>query len=123
MSKQFEQLLILYNQILATSTEVKNLILKENYDEAISREGHKSQLVSKAVFLKKQLHFSDEENYAIKSINEQILAQEAEVLENLKNLKEDVLLKLKTVQKQSKLSNVYDNEIPTEGSICDYTSD
>ena len=59
MSKQFEQLLILYNQILATSTEVKNLILKENYDEAISREGHKSQLVSKAVFLKKQLHFSD----------------------------------------------------------------
>lgn len=123
MSKQFEQLLILYNQILATSTEVKNLILKENYDEAISREGHKSQLVSKAVFLKKQLHFSDEEKDAIKSINEQILAQEAEVLENLKNLKEDVLLKLKTVQKQSKLSNVYDNEIPTEGSICDYTSD
>lgn len=123
MSKQFEQLLILYNQILTTSTEVKNLVLKENYDEAISREGHKSQLVSKAVFLKKQLHFSDEENDAIKSINEQILAQEAEVLENLKNLKEDVLLKLKTVQKQSKLSNVYDNEIPTEGSICDYTSD
>ena len=57
MSKQFEQLLVLYNQILATSTEVKNLILKEDYNEAISREAHKSQLVEKVTFLKKTTCF------------------------------------------------------------------
>ncbi len=123
MSKQFEQLLVLYNQIFATSTEVKNLIEKENYDEAISREGHKSQLVDKVAFLKKQLTLSEEEKEAINSINEKILAQEGEVLEKLQNLKQDVAMKLKTTQKQSKLSNVYDKEEPHEGSICDYTSD
>ena len=123
MSKQFEQLLVLYNQIFATSTEVKTLIEKENYDEAISREGHKSQLVEKVAFLKKQLVLSEDEKEVINSINEKILAQEAEVLENLQNLKQEVALKLKTMQKQSKLSNVYDNNEPHEGSICDYTSD
>ncbi len=123
MSKQFEQLLVLYNQILATSTEVKNLILKEDYNEAISREAHKSQLVEKVTFLKKQLVLSEEEKQKINSVNEKILTQESEVLEGLKTLRQEVALKLQTTQKQSKLSNIYDNEMPNEGSICDYTSD
>lgn len=123
MSKQFEQIKILYNQILVTSSEVKALIEKENYDEAISREGHKTQLVKKVSFLTKQLQFTEEEKKEINSIKEKILAQEAEVLEGLQNLKTGVGLKLKTAQKQAKLSSFYDKEEPTEGSICDYTSD
>ena len=55
MSKQFEQLEILYKQILATSLEIKSLIDREMYDEAVFKEAHKSQLISKVAFLKKQV--------------------------------------------------------------------
>ena len=65
MSKQFEQLEILYKQILATSLEIKSLIDREMYDEAVFKEAHKSQLISKVAFLKKQLVFSESEKEII----------------------------------------------------------
>ncbi|MGN0018700.1 MAG: hypothetical protein ACI37S_06635 [Candidatus Gastranaerophilaceae bacterium] len=123
MSKQFEQLEILYKQILATSLEIKSLIDREMYDEAVFKEAHKSQLISKVAFLKKQLVFSESEKEIIEKYREEIKTQENENMEKLESLRSDVLIKLKASQAKEKVNNVYDQIEPESGTIIDYTSD
>ena len=123
MSKQFEQLEILYKQILATSLEIKSLIDREMYDEAVFKEAHKSQLISKVAFLKKQLLFSESEKEIIEKYREEIKTQENENMEKLESLRSDVLIKLKASQAKEKVNNVYDQIEPESGTIVDYTSD
>ncbi len=123
MSKQFEQLEILYKQILATSLEIKSLIDREMYDEAVFKEAHKSQLISKVAFLKKQLVFSESEKEIIEKYREEIKTQENENMEKLEALRSDVLIKLKASQAKEKVNNVYDQIEPESGTIIDYTSD
>lgn len=123
MSKQFEQLEILYKQILATSLEIKSLIDREMYDEAVFKEAHKSQLISKVAFLKKQLVFSESEKEIIEKYREEIKTQENENMEKLESLRSDVLIKLKASQAKEKVNNVYDQIEPESGTIVDYTSD
>ena len=123
MSKQFEQLEILYKQILATSLEIKSLIDREMYDEAVFKEAHKSQLISKVAFLKKQLVFRESEKEIIEKYREEIKTQENENMEKLESLRSDVLIKLKASQAKEKVNNVYDQIEPESGTIIDYTSD
>ena len=59
MTKQFDHLKILYKQILATSVEIKKLIERDNYDEALSREAHKTQLIEKVNFVKNSFKMTD----------------------------------------------------------------
>ncbi len=120
MTKQFDQLKILYKQILATSVEIKNLIERENYDEALSRETHKSQLINKVNFVKNTFDLSDFEQSTLRKVVEDIQKQEMENLENLKTLKDDAAAKLKALNAKSKITNKYSGDIePQEGSILD----
>lgn len=121
MAKQFEQLKILYKQILATSVEIKNLIEREDYDEALSRETHKSQLISKVNFVKNTFDLTDFEQSTLRKIVEDIQKQEMENLEILKSLKDDTATKLKALNAKSKITNKYSGDIePQEGSILDF---
>ena len=122
-NKQFEQLELLYKQILATSLEIKVFIDKERFDDAVIKENHKSSLISKVAFLRKQLKFDETELSIIEQIKNKILKQEKENLERLQALRDDVLVKLKTIHAKEKLVNKYEQQIQDSGSICDYTSD
>lgn len=121
MAKQFDQLKMLYKQVLATSIEVKNFIEKENYDEALSRETHKAQLISKINIVKNSFNLTDFEQSTLRKIIEDIQKQEVENLENLKELKEDTAIKLKAINAKSKITNIYSSDTePQEGSILDF---
>ena len=61
MSIQFEQIQILYNQLLNSVKEVKNYISNEDYDNAILKENYISILVQKINFLKKTVKLEDDE--------------------------------------------------------------
>lgn len=122
MTKQFEHLKILYKQILATSTEIKKLIERENYDEALSRETHKSQLIDKVNIVKNSFNLTDFEKSTLQKIVEDIQKQEQENLEKLQTLKSDVVLKLKNLNTKNKIANKYSGNIePEEGSILDFS--
>lgn len=122
MTKQFDQLKMLYKQVLATSVEVKKFIEKENYDEALSRETHKAQLIGKINIVKNSFDLTDFEQSTLRKIVEDIQKQEMENLENLKELKEDTALKLKAMNAKSKITNKYSGDTePQEGSILDFS--
>ena len=123
MSKQFEQLEILYKQVLNLSKEIKLLIFNEKYDDVVAQEAYKSQIVSKITLVKKTVKLSDEEKNAINELKKEILFQEKENLNHLKELREKSLTELKNISNKSKVSNKYEQIEPTEGTICDYTSD
>lgn len=122
MTKQFEHLKILYKQILATSQGIKNLIEKENYDEALSREMHKTQLIDKVNIVKNSFKLTDFESSTLRKIVEDIQKQEQENLARLQELKSDVALKLKNLNAKNKITNKYAGNIePEEGSILDFS--
>ena len=122
MTKQIDHLKILYKQILATSIEIKKLIERDNYDEALSREAHKTQLIEKVNFVKNSFKMTDFESSTLKKIIEDIQKQENENLAKLKELKADVALKLKSLNAKNKIANKYAGNIePQEGSILDFS--
>ena len=122
MTKQFDHLKILYKQILAISVEIKKLIERDNYDEALSREAHKTQLIEKVNFVKNSFKMTDFESSTLKKIIEDIQKQENENLAKLKELKADVALKLKSLNAKNKIANKYAGNIePQEGSILDFS--
>lgn len=122
MTKQFDHLKILYKQILAISVEIKKLIERDNYDEALSREAHKTQLIEKVNFVKNSFKMTDFESSTLKKIIEDIQKQENENLAKLQELKADVALKLKSLNVKNKIANKYAGNIePQEGSILDFS--
>lgn len=123
MSKQFEQFELLYKQVLATSKEIKTLIDEQNYDEILSREGHKGQLVSKISLVEKTLDLSEEQKVSIEELRTQILAQDKENIERMQTLRDETLVELKKENEKEKFSNKYGQQDYEIGTICDYTSD
>ena len=121
MTKQFEQLKMLYKLILATTVKVKKFIEKENYDEALSRETHKAQLISKINIVKNSFDLTDFEQSTLRKIVEDIQKQEMENISTVKDLKDDTALKLKALKAKSKITNKYSGDTePQEGSILDF---
>lgn len=123
MSKQFEQIKVLYNQIINTSVEFRNLINRGDVDEAILRDMHRSQLVEKAAFQKKMVNFTEDEKKILNNLNEQIELLNHENVKLLENIKAGILDELKLTMAKTKIENKYEQSIPESGSICDYTSD
>lgn len=123
MSKQFEQLKLLYTQIFNTSQKIKNLIDKEDFEQIESLENYKSQLVQKVTAVKKTVALSEEENGNIQELKSEILNSEKENLERIQTMRDKTLTELKKINSQSRISNKYNNNEAVEGSICDYTSD
>jgi len=123
MSKQFEQLVILYKQILTASNNIKISISNDDYDEVLSQEAYKAQLISRVNLAKKTIKLTDEETIEINNLRTKILSQEKENLEKIQYLRDKTLAELKSLNSQNKIINKYEQIEVEEGTICDYTSD
>lgn len=123
MSEQFEQLKLLYQQILSVSQRTKAAIDKSDYDEAVSNENYKTQLVSKLMLVKRSVALSDDESTIINELKQQILDLEKENLDIISDLRDKTLQELKAINSQNKIANKYNQTEAIEGTICDYTSD
>lgn len=125
MSKQFEQLEFLHKQILLISQKIRNYIEKENYDEVLSQENYKSQLNLRVELAQKTIDLTEEETNIIKQLRSQIAESEKTNLDMMTELRDKIVVELKALNSQSKISNKYAQkpEEPQEGTICDYTSD
>ncbi|MGN1153401.1 MAG: hypothetical protein ACI4S3_05175 [Candidatus Gastranaerophilaceae bacterium] len=120
MKKQFEQLKMLYNQVLATSKEIKKLIENNSYEEALSREMHKAKLIKSIDIVKKTLNFTVEEKKTLSVIIEEIKKQELENLNKLQENKEETSAQIQYISAQQKILAKYVSmEQNSEGSIID----
>lgn len=123
MSIQIEQLILLYKQLYNISLTINELIGKEDYDEIISQEICKAQLVSRITLAKKTIRLSDAENKELEEWKNKIMIQEDDNLHRIGMMKNNVLAQLKAINSQNKVVNKYEHVESVEGSICDYTSD
>lgn len=124
MSDQFEQLKLLYQQILSVAQRTKRAIDNSDYDEALSCENYKSQLVSKLMLINKTVSLTGDEISIIDEIKKEILDLEKENLNIITDLRDKTMQELKTLNSQNKIANKYNQvEENIEGTICDYTSD
>ena len=125
MSEQFEQLEILYKQILFISKEVKKYIDKSDFDEVLSKENYKSTLMSRVFLAQKTVSLNNEEKEIIENLKSQILSSEENNIKVMEKLRDNTMIELKLANNQSKITNKYitQSDEPQEGTICDYTSD
>lgn len=125
MSEQFEQLEILYKQILFISKEVKKYIDKSDFDEVLSKENYKSTLMSRVLLAQKTVSLNNEEKEIIENLKSQILSSEENNIKVMEKLRDNTMIELKLANNQSKITNKYitQSDEPQEGTICDYTSD
>ncbi len=122
MSEQFEQIKLLYNQLLNSVMEVKNYISKEEFEYAISKESYISTLIQKINFLKKTIKLQDSEQITLKEISSQIEKIENENIIKLENSKQLIFQQIKNLNNRDKLSAKYTIESDQNGgSICDYS--
>lgn len=122
MSIQFEQIQILYNQLLNSVKEVKNYISNEDYDNAILKENYISILVQKINFLKKTVKLEDDELHILNEISNKIMEIENENISKLESSKQLVLQQIKKLNNQDKLSAKYAADSEQDGgSIYDYS--
>lgn len=122
MSVQFEQIKLLYNQLLNSVVEVKDYISNEEYDYAILKENYISTLVEKINYVKKTVNLQDDELNILKEISDKISEIESENIQNLENSKLTVLQEIKKLNNQDKISAKYNiDSDETGGSICDYS--
>ena len=122
MSVQFEQIKLLYNQLLNSVTEVKAYINREEFDDAISKENYIATLVQKINFLKKTVNLQDEELNILKEISDKITEIQNDNIQHIENSKQLITQQIKNLNNKDKLSAKYtiDSE-QNSGSICDYS--
>lgn len=120
---QFEQFELLYKQIFAVSSEVKALIDEQNYDEILSKEAYKSQLISKISVIENSISLSNEEIGIIENYKKKICLQEKENLDRIQYLRDETLSELNNQIGKEKVFDKYEPVEFETGSICDYTSD
>lgn len=123
MSEHFEQLKLLYQQILNVSKKTKQAIDNSDYDETLSCVNYKSQLVSKLMLVKKTVSLTEVESSIIDEIKKEILDLEKENLNVVIDLRDKTMQELKSLNSQNKIANKYNQIETVEGTICDYTSD
>jgi len=116
---QFNQIELIYNQILNLVNEIAVMVEKEEYDAAAAKFEHKDKLVKQLSMTKKTVKFSEEEKLKMQSIENVIKETDENMLENLKKLRVEVANELKITKKRLKLSSAYERSTKRKGAIID----
>ena len=117
---QFEQLKGIYKQFFNLADEIKSMIDKEEYNEAISKLQYKDTLIAKFALTKKTVTLNEEEKQEMIEIEAKLKEIEANNLEFLKSMHSEVAAKLKKTNKTLKMNKAYSKkDSQQKGSMLD----
>jgi hypothetical protein len=117
----FEQLKLLYKQLFNLSNEIKNLIIKADFDEVASRVQHKDTLIKNIINARNHLDMSEEEKKELKAKENEIAKLEKQNIDTLTQLKGEILEELHHADAQQKINTAYDLNPENQGSIVDFS--
>lgn len=118
---QFEQLKLIYNQFFAMAENIKNMVEKEEYNEALSLVNQKEKLLKKLLLVRKAAVLEPEEKEQLKIIEAQLSEKELENINMLRFLHEKVKSELIETNKKLKISNAYSQNINETGKHVNLT--
>lgn len=104
---QYANLELLYNQFFNLAEEIKQMIEKEEYEDAILKLSYKEKLMKKLSVTKKTVIFTEEETAKLHQIEQKLQEKELENLDYLNKLRNEMGQKLKNTNSKVKMNSAY----------------
>lgn len=104
---QFENLELLYKQFFNLADEIKSLIEKEEYNDAIAKLMYKDKLMKRLSSTKKTVNFTEDDREKLHIIEQKLQEKEQENIKFLSELRGEIGEKLSITKKKFKVSSAY----------------
>lgn len=114
---QFQNLELLYNQLLNLADEIKMMVDKEQYEEAVEKMQYKDKLIKKLINTKKTVDFSAEDQQKLELIEKRLQEKEQNNIELANKIFEEMGESLNKTKKKVKISSAYSVQNETKRGI------
>lgn len=104
---QFQNLELLYNQLLNLADEIKMMVDKEQYDEAVEKMQYKDKLIKKLINTKKTVVFSPEDQEKLELIEKKLQEKEQNNIELANKIFKEMGENLNKTKSKVKISSAY----------------
>ena len=118
--QQFEQLMLLYNQLKNGSEDIRRMILNEDFDNAISMIKSREEIFRNCKAIRSYLELTPVQENIVNKIVEEIRSHELENITILSQSMLEVQQELRKTQKHEKIQQAYGYEELEKGSIINY---
>ena len=118
---QFAQLMMQYRQLVNGSSDIKEMILAEDFDAAITMIKNRQDILLNCKCMRRYLELTPAQEAEAEDILNQIRESEMANIKLLETSMEQVQSELKTFQKNEKLQQAYEPDTQDTGSVINYT--
>lgn len=119
--QQFEQLMLQYSQLKNGSEEIRKMIIRESFDEAISMLKSRENLFLSCKCMRKFLELSDEQDIELNKLLDELKTMELSNIRLLEEAMSKTQREIKIAQQNEKIQNAYEFNENQRGSIINYT--
>ena len=107
MQGQFEQLMMYYTQLKNMADDMKKMLEKESYNEALTMLNHRERVVKELKLMMSYIELTPAQRKEVDAIREELRVQEAENIEKLQKDMEDVKYELDVVSSKVRFRHKY----------------
>ena len=115
--KQFEQLMLQYNQLKNGSEDIARMIEREDFDSAITMIKSRESILLNCKNMRRYLELTPYQQSELDKLLDELRESEIKNIRQLEKGMEQVQMELKKAQKSQKLQNAYENDANSTGSI------
>lgn len=114
---QFQNLELLYNQLLNLADEIKMMVDKEQYEEAVEKMQYKDKLIKKLINTKKTVVFLPEDQEKLELIEKRLQEKEQNNIELANRIFKEMGENLNKTKSKVKISSAYSVQNETNRGI------
>ncbi len=107
MEKQFEQLMLYYNQLKEMAVQISVMLEKESYNDALTMLNNRKRVVREMGLIERYLELNPKQKKVVEDIKKEIMEIEAKNIQKLQTDMEDVKYELDIVSAKVKFRNKY----------------
>ena len=107
MQGQFEQLMMYYTQLKNMADDMKKMLEKESYNEALTMLNHRERVVKELKLMMSYIELTPAQRKEVDALREELRVQEAENIEKLQKDMEDVKYELDIVSSKVRFRHKY----------------
>ncbi len=115
--QQYNQLMLLYQQLKNGAEDIAGMIDSDDYDSAISMLKNREQLYISCKCIRNYLELTPVQTQEVDKIVDEIRELELKNIKKLEKGMEEVQMELAKMQRTQKLQQAYESDIDSAGSI------
>ena len=115
--KQFEQLMLQYNQLKNSAEDISRMIQNEDFDNALTMINSREELFLSCKCIRKYLELNPAQQKELDALLDELRDLEMNNIRNLSTRMKEVKQELKTTQQNEKFQQAYNFDENNKGNI------